>query len=373
MVQSKGKKTTTINIDKINGIENENEIEGFVITDEIRERFSNGFSESLKTFKNAGIDFAELTKGLNVPIGLRNTLIQSIGTQIVESQKKMEGYTLPMQGIGTRLSSLLAESGISGVITIPSIGTHTQIGLGLNSWITPEIQESFGLISERMKELGKSIYESINKAHPELKDFFNEATHLTKEEANKEFLDYIHWKQNFKDEYDEMYLRMESNLKARGCILPNLTDFFQFYVLSCRTLYGFSYLDFARHTIDKKDFILYDKYENLMIDLNLNALEAIRLLENENNPNIQLLPPLQVKEIAEGKVKVGRPESKKIAIRNQLIYNDYLKLTIDGDTNVRGNLLIIHKKIFNHPNHETNRRNLDRIINKMEKKMKDIN
>ncbi|MBC7749072.1 MAG: hypothetical protein H7Z76_10945 [Methylotenera sp.] len=73
---------------------------------------------------------------------------------------------------------------------------------------------------------------------------------------------------------------------------------------------------------------------------------------------------------AEGKQqKAGRPESKEVAKRNQLIHNNYLKLKIDGCENVRGQLLIIYKRIFNHPNHETNRRNLDRII----EKMKDIN
>lgn len=56
MAQSKEKKTTTINIDKINGIENENEIDGFVITDEVKERFSSGISETIKKLKSIGID-----------------------------------------------------------------------------------------------------------------------------------------------------------------------------------------------------------------------------------------------------------------------------------------------------------------------------
>ena len=68
---------------------------------------------------------------------------------------------------------------------------------------------------------------------------------------------------------------------------------------------------------------------------------------------------------AQGKGKVGRPESEEVAKRDQLIHNDYLKLKIDGATNIKGTLLVIHKNIFNHKNHDTNRKNLDRIIKKM--------
>jgi hypothetical protein len=78
MAQSKGKKTTTINIDKINGIENENEIGSFEFTDEMKVRLI----KSLKPLKSFGI--ANLTQGLSLSMtGFQESIkiaTQRIGT-----------------------------------------------------------------------------------------------------------------------------------------------------------------------------------------------------------------------------------------------------------------------------------------------------
>ena len=299
MAQSKGKKTTTINIDKINGIENENEIDGFIITDEIRAKFS-------------GANLGLLEK------------VASIGIT-----KALEGITSPMQGIGTRLSSMVAESGLSKAhTTLQSV--IAQLNIGLGAWLTPEVKESMRLFSEYVK--AKQAIEI---------DRYNNTTHVAMKE--KYTLDYP--------------LLTEKEKK----------DFFLFVIFSFKEdeRWELSFGDFLISITDREWQDRGMKYYALQKKESFDSL-----IEFEK----QLSTPPAPNEIGQGnKKKAGRPESKNVAERNQLIHNDYLKLKIDGTTNVKGTLLVIHKNTFNHPNHETNRKNLDRIIQKMEQKTKDIN
>jgi hypothetical protein len=325
MMQSKGKKTTTINIDKINGIENENEIGSFGFTDEMKVQLI----ESFKPLKSFGI--ANLTEGLSLP-RIQEQMIETV-SMFATIQKTMEGYGSPvttlMQGINLGIDPKIFENLKIGIGSLPSHGLGSLSSETIKRFaefpfttplmVFPNVLHGLTIgYSERLKEVGKLISESFNKAFPELGEFMNETKHLSKEEADKEYLDYIHWKENFKDEYNEMYGRMEANLKSRGCILPNLPDFFQFYVLCCRTLYGFLYLDFARHRIEKKDFILYNKFENLMLDYNICALDAILHLEAESK-NQSLSTPPAPKEIGQvGKVIEKVPYKKEEDIMKEL-------------------------------------------------------
>ena len=84
-----------------------------------------------------------------------------------------------------------------------------------------------------------------------------------------------------------------------------------------------------------------------------------------NLPPTELSTPPAPKEIEVIEKKVGRPESPKVAKRNSEIYKELLRLTeTRTDAEARPLLLTTFKKYFN-KEYETNRRNLDRIIQKM--------
>jgi hypothetical protein len=76
--------------------------------------------------------------------------------------------------------------------------------------------------------------------------------------------------------------------------------------------------------------------------------------------------PPALKEIEGRKGKVGRPKSKKVAERNGKIYKEYLRLTeTRTDAVAKPILLTTFKKDYFNKEYETNRRHLDRIIQKM--------
>lgn len=136
-MQSKRKKPITINIDKINGIESENEIDGYVITDEMKERFNNGFSEALKTLKSIGI--TNVTQGLSFSVA---------GIQ---------------DGIN-KATSQLANLDLSRTNSIQSLIQN--VGLNIKPFFTPEIQETFRLFGERMREKADNETDRYNnKTH----------------------------------------------------------------------------------------------------------------------------------------------------------------------------------------------------------------
>ena len=124
-MQSNRKKPTTINIDKINGIENENEIDGYVITDEMKERFSNGISESFKTLKFSGVD------GIDIDELSKDCIIPALDTF-------------------KKLTSQIAEIGLSTKSAMQSIMQNFSLGIG--TWFTPEMQESINFFAEKRKE-----------------------------------------------------------------------------------------------------------------------------------------------------------------------------------------------------------------------------
>jgi hypothetical protein len=79
----------------------------------------------------------------------------------------------------------------------------------------------------------------------------------------------------------------------------------------------------------------------------------------------QLSAPVTPKKIEQEKGKAGRPESPDVAKRNSEIYKELLRLTeTRTDAEARPLLLTTFKRYFN-KEYETNRRNLDRIIQKM--------
>jgi hypothetical protein len=147
MAQSKGKKTTTINIDKINGIENENEIGGFGFTDEMKVRFINGYSESLKPFTSFGI--ANLTEGLSLSV-------------------------------------------------FPSISQRLQ---EISTAITPEIQENFRLFGEYMREKQAiEVDRYHSKAHKVMMEEYTLDYSLLTEKEKRDFFNFVVYGSFTKDE-----------------------------------------------------------------------------------------------------------------------------------------------------------------------------
>jgi hypothetical protein len=119
MMQRNGKKTTTINIDKINGIENENDMDGYVITDEMKVRLV----ESLKPFTSFGI--ANSIQGLSLPIaGIQESI------KIATSQ--------------------LPDIVLSRTNSIQSFIQNASSNI--KSFYTPEMHEAMRLFGERMRE-----------------------------------------------------------------------------------------------------------------------------------------------------------------------------------------------------------------------------
>lgn len=300
MMQSKQKevkvKNQTINIDKINGIENENETDGYVITDEEMERFGNGLSESLKTLKNAGINLTELTKGLSgANLGLLKN-VASIGGTSIGITKALEGITSPTQGIGTRLSSLLAESGLSKALTtlqsvITPLSLITPLNIGLDTWFTPEIQEAMRLFGERMRE--KQAIEV---------DRYNNKTHLGMSKI-----------------YGFDYLLLTKKQKS---------DFFTFVIHSFDRedeRWELSVLGFIESITDREWQDWGMKYYALQKNKSFDSL-----IEFEK----QLSTPPALKENEQGKVNIIKPYKSEADITEEL--DKFKKAVTDICTEING-------------------------------------
>ena len=102
-----------------------------------------------------------------------------------------------------------------------------------------------------------------------------------------------------------------------------------------------------------------------ILDLIQIRLLIINKLIGRIEERLTIKPPAPEANKQGNKQKAGRPESKEVAERNNKIYKEYSRLTeTKTDAEARPILLTTFKRYFK-GSHETNRRSLDRILQKM--------